>query len=155
MILLNNIDIINNTDNNIEEIKNLKDIVNFTINYMKLNNVMFNIIIVCDEEIHQINKDYRGIDRATDVISFALEDDNTFVKTDTRILGDIYISLDKAICQAEEYGHSLRREISFLTVHGILHLLGYDHMNEKEEKEMFELQEMILNEYGVRRKKES
>ena len=103
------------------------------------------------EKIQEINKTYRNIDRVTDVISFALEDDDSFVKTDFRVLGDIYICLDKAIEQAKEYGHSLKREISFLTIHGLLHLLGYDHMTEKDEKEMFGLQEMILNEYGLKR----
>ena len=91
------------------------------------------------------------MDRPTDVISFALEDDDTFISTDVRVLGDIYISIDKAKEQAESYGHSLKRELSFLTIHGILHLLGYDHMTNEEEKEMFNLQEMILNEYGIKR----
>lgn len=148
---MNNINIINNTNINIEEITELNELVNFTIKYMKLKNIMFNIIIVNDEEIHKINKEYRNIDRPTDVISFALEDDNTFIKTDTRILGDIYISIDKAKEQAKEYGHSLKREISFLAVHGILHLLGYNHIILKEEKEMFKLQELILNEFGIQR----
>ena len=98
-----------------------------------------------------MNKEYRGVDRPTDVISFALEDDDTFISTDVRVLGDIYISIDKAKEQAESYGHSLKRELSFLTIHGILHLLGYDHMTNEEEKEMFNLQEMILNEYGIKR----
>ena len=70
---------------------------------------------------------------------------------DKRILGDIYISIDKAREQATEYGHSLLRELCFLTIHGILHLLGYDHMKESEEKIMFELQERILNDYGIKR----
>lgn len=148
---MNNINIINNTNINIEEITELNELVNFTIKYMKLKNIMFNIIIVDDVEIHKINKEYRNIDRPTDVISFALEDDDTFIRTDIRILGDIYISIDKAKEQAKEYGHSLKREISFLAVHGILHLLGYNHINLKEEKEMFKLQELILNEFGIQR----
>ena len=93
----------------------------------KLDNVMFNVIIVDNPKIHEINKEYRGIDRETDVISFALEDDKTFNRTDFRILGDIYISLDKVISQSEEYGHSFKRELFFLALHGLLHLLGYDH----------------------------
>jgi probable rRNA maturation factor len=68
-----------------------------------------------------------------------------------KVLGDIYISLDKAKSQSIDYGHSYLRELSFLMVHGFLHLLGYDHMNEKDEKEMFELQEEILDEYGIKR----
>ena len=70
---------------------------------------------------------------------------------EVRVLGDIYISIDKAKEQAESYGHSLKRELSFLTIHGLLHLLGYDHMEEEDEKKMFSLQELILNEYGITR----
>lgn len=155
---MNNFEIINNTSTNISEINELNELnefVNYAIKFMNLENVMFNIVVVNDDEMHKINKEYRGIDRTTDVISFALEDDKTFIKTEIRILGDIYISLDKAKEQAMSYGHSLKREISFLTIHGILHLLGYDHMNEKEEKEMFRLQELILDEFGIQREKNS
>lgn len=152
---MNNFEIINNTSTNISEINELNEFVNYAIKFMNLENVMFNIVVVNDDEMHKINKEYRGIDRTTDVISFALEDDKTFIKTEIRILGDIYISLDKAKEQAMSYGHSLKREISFLTIHGILHLLGYDHMNEKEEKEMFRLQELILDEFGIQREKNS
>lgn len=148
---MNNYEIIDEIKSNLEEIKKLNNFVDFSLKYLKLNNVIFNIIIVDKEKIQEINKTYRNIDRVTDVISFALEDDDSFVKTDFRVLGDIYICLDKAIEQAKEYGHSLKREISFLTIHGLLHLLGYDHMTEKDEKEMFGLQEMILNEYGLKR----
>lgn len=148
---MNNYEVIDEIKSNLEEIKKLNNFVDFSLKYLKLNNVIFNIIIVDKEKIQEINKTYRNIDRVTDVISFALEDDDSFVKTDFRVLGDIYICLDKAIEQAKEYGHSLKREISFLTIHGLLHLLGYDHMTEKDEKEMFGLQEMILNEYGLKR----
>lgn len=152
---MNNIDIINNTNNKTDEIDNLNILIDFTMKYLKIENVVFNIIIVDNEEIHKLNKEYRGIDKPTDVISFALEDDEMFIKTNIRILGDIYISIDKAIEQAESYEHSLNREISFLAIHGILHLLGYDHMNDEDEKEMFRLQELILDEFGIQRKKES
>lgn len=151
MKYLNNYEIVNNIDEEIEEIKELNGLIDYSLNYLNLNNVSFNIIIVDNETIHSINKEYRGVDRPTDVISFALEDDKTFIQTDTRILGDIYISIDKAREQAESYGHSLKREISFLTIHGLLHLLGYDHMKEEEEKEMFRLQELILDGYGIKR----
>ncbi len=151
MGILNQYELINNTNEKLVEIEELKDFIDFALNYLKLEKVMFNIIIINNEEIHKINKEYRGVDRPTDVISFALEDDGTFVKTDVRILGDVYISIDKAKEQAESFGHSLKRELSFLTIHGILHLLGYDHMKEEEEKEMFGLQELILNEYGIKR----
>ena len=151
MGLLNTYEIINNIDEEIEEVKSLNGLLDYSLNYLKLENVMFNIIIVDNDTIHSINKEYRGVDRPTDVISFALEDDTSFIETEFRILGDIYISIDKAREQAESYGHSLKREISFLTVHGLLHLLCYDHMNEEEEKEMFGLQELILDGYGIKR----
>ena len=98
----------------------------------------------------EINKTYRGIDRPTDVISFALEEDENY-EVKERLLGDIYISIDKVYEQAKEYEHSVKRELFFLVTHGFLHLLGYDHMTEEEEKEMFSLQEKILDEYGVKR----
>lgn len=151
MNVLNYYEIINKVDENIEEVNELNGLLNYGLKYLKLNNVVFNIIIVDNETIHSINKEYRGVDRPTDVISFALEDDKSFVQTELRILGDIYISIDKAREQAENYGHSLKRELSFLTIHGLLHLLGYDHMEEKDEKEMFELQELILDGYGIKR----
>ena len=112
------------------------------------------VSIVDNRYIHKINKKYRHIDRPTDVISFAfLDNENNYDKIlfspGPVVLGDIYISLEKAKEQAEEYGHSLHRELSFLFVHGLLHLLGYDHMNEEDEKVMFQLQEEILSIKGV------
>ena len=148
---MNNYEIINKTDEKIVELEEVKKLVDFALEYNKINNAVFNIIIVDEKEIQEINRDYRNKDSVTDVISFALEDDNTFVKTDFRILGDIYICLKRAKDQAEEYNHSFLREISFLTIHGLPHLLGYDHMNKEDEKIMFRLQEMILNEYGIKK----
>lgn len=102
-------------------------------------------IIVDDNKIHEINRDYRQIDKSTDVISFAMEDnDQYYVAGMPRSLGDIFISIDHAKTQAKDYGHSLKREMCFLFTHGLLHLLGYDHMNEDDEKEMFDLQKQIL-----------
>ena len=135
-----------------EEIKELEDVrkvIDIAIKHLKLDNLEFNIIIVDNEYIHTLNREYRGIDRPTDVISFALEDNKDFVEVDHRVLGDIYISLDKAKSQAEEYGHSFKREICFLACHGLLHLLGYDHMKPEDEKVMFGLQEEILNEANI------
>ena len=148
---MNNYEIINNTDEKLKEIDELSNFVDFALKYLKLENVLFNIIFVDNEYIHQINKEYRGIDRSTDVISFALEDDKSFINMDFRVLGDIYISVDKAHEQAESYGHSLKREISFLTIHGLLHLLGYDHMEKEDEEKMFKLQELVLHEAGIER----
>ena len=140
-----------NIDN--EEKELLSNFIHFCIESLKLKNVLFNVIIVNNEEIHDLNKNYRNIDKPTDVITFALEDYKDNFKVNIRMLGDIYISYDKVISQALEYGHSKEREICFLAIHGILHLLGYDHMNKKDEKKMFELQKELLDKYGI--KKES
>lgn len=148
---MNNIGIFNETPEEIKELETINKLVEFAIKHEKLDNLEFNIIIVDNTKIHELNKDYRGIDRVTDVITFALEDNKDFPIENTRILGDIYISLDKARSQAIEYGHSFLRELSFLTIHGFLHLLGYDHMNKKDEEIMFSKQEDILNEYGITR----
>ena len=112
------------------------------------------VSIVDNRYIHKLNKKYRQIDRPTDVISFAfLDNENNYDKIlfspGPVVLGDIYISLDKAKEQAEEYGHSLHRELSFLFIHGLLHLLGYDHMKIEDKKVMFQLQEEILSLKGV------
>lgn len=146
---MNKIEIFNQLDKEIDELDDVKRVIDIAIKHQKLDNLEFNIIIVDNEYIHNLNRDYRGIDRPTDVITFALEDNKDFVTLDHRVLGDIYISLDKAIEQAKEYGHGLKREICFLAVHGFLHLLGYDHMKKEEEEVMFGLQEVILNEAGI------
>ena len=148
---MNSFEIINETKEQIEELKEVQKLIEFSLKFQEINNSGFNIIIVDEQKIQELNRDYRGKDSVTDVISFALEDDNTFIESDFRILGDIYICLKKAQDQAIEYGHSFLREISFLSVHGLLHLLGYDHMEESEEKIMFELQERILDEYGIKK----
>ena len=122
-----------------------------TLKYEFVEGAEASIIIVDNEKIRKINKEYRNIDKETDVISFALEDDETFINIPVRILGDIYISIDKAKLQAEEYGHSLKRELAFLTVHGMLHLLGYDHMIKEDEIVMFKKQDEILNELEITR----
>lgn len=116
------------------------------------DDVEVSCVLVEDERIHEINREYRHIDRSTDVISFAMEDNDQFyVEGMPRTLGDIFISVDHAKKQAEEYGHSLRREMCFLFTHGILHLLGYDHMTDEQEKEMFGLQDQILGALSIER----
>lgn len=116
------------------------------------DDVEVSCVLVDDERIHEINREYRHIDRSTDVISFAMEDNDQFyVEGMPRTLGDIFISVDHAEKQAEEYGHSLRREMCFLFTHGILHLLGYDHMTDEQEKEMFGLQDEILGALSIER----
>ena len=151
---MNNIEIFNETNNEIKELEKVKEVLIYATEKEKLKNIEFNVIIVDNNYIHNLNKTYRNIDRETDVITFALDDEDK-VKTegDIDILGDIYISIDKAKEQAEEYGHTFLREITFLAVHGFYHLLGYDHMNEEEEKVMFQKQEEVLNECEIKREK--
>lgn len=118
------------------------------------------ITFMTNQGIQEINRDYRDKDQATDVISFANEENMAEeVGIDLsglgmelpRDLGDIMISIERAAEQAEEYGHSYQRELGFLAVHGFLHLNGYDHMTEEDEKEMFGLQKEILDAYGLQR----
>ena len=120
-----------------------------TFKHLKLKfDPIISVSLVDIAFIHEMNRDYRGIDRPTDVISFAFldnEDREALYKSKEPVcLGDIYISVDKAKEQAKEYGHPLERELSFLFVHGLLHLLGYDHMNKEDEEVMFKLQDEIL-----------
>lgn len=119
-------------------------------------NYYLDVVLTNNEEIHKINKEYRGIDRPTDVISFAFEDEsNDLVKIknpEVIFLGEIIISIDKCKEQAVEYQHSFDRESAFLFTHGVLHLLGYDHQNEDDEKKMFSLQDEILEDTIWKRK---
>jgi len=147
-----NIEVFNETEENLEkELNELKDLLENICKDESLGDGEFNIIIVDNKKIQELNKEYRNIDKVTDVISFALEDDETYKLDNYRMLGDIYICIEKTYSQAEEYGHSFKRELSFLAVHGLLHLLGYDHMTEEEEKIMFSKQEEVLNRYGIER----
>lgn len=143
-------EIFNNTNNKIDT-EELNDYIKYVIGELKIDNAIFNIIFIDNEEIRKINKEYRNVDRETDVISFALEDNMDVVYDDFRLLGDIYISYEKALEQAGIYNHSVKREVFFLATHGILHLLGYDHMEEDDEKVMFELQNKLLDSYGITR----
>ena len=129
----------------------LEDLLEYTLEHENVENAIFSVIFVDDEEIHRINKEYRHVDRVTDVISFAFEDNEEKIYNNIRILGDIYICIPQMKRQATSYGHSEKRELSFLCVHGLLHLLGYDHMNESDEKIMFGLQELILKEKNIKR----
>ena len=103
-------------------------------------------LIICGPiTIRRINREYRNIDSVTDVISFALLDDDEDIEYDEGIeLGDIFINRNRVHSQAKEYGHSVKREFIFLFVHGLLHLFGYDHMNVEDEKKMFALQDEII-----------
>lgn len=130
-----------------------------------------NVLITDDDSIHEINREYRQIDRPTDVLSFPmaeyevagnfdfLEGDDAFDCFDPEsgefILGDIILSGDRIISQAEEYGHSIKREMSFLVAHSMFHLFGYDHMTEEEAADMERMQESVLKELGITRKEEN
>ncbi len=113
------------------------------------------VTFVDDDEIHRLNKEYRNIDRSTDVLSFPLGENGVYdtnLDTGAKMLGDIVISIPHAIDQAERYGHSLQREIGFLTVHSMLHLLGYDHVNGGiESVRMREKEEAVLTQMGLKR----
>ncbi len=130
----------------------LDSVIKRVLDHEKVKNSLVSIIFVDKEEIQKINREMRGMDNVTDVISFALEDNDVFAFEDQiRVLGDIYVCIPRMQSQALEYGHSEKRELSFLIVHGLLHLLGYDHIEAEDEKEMFSLQEEILNEEGITR----
>lgn len=150
---MDNVEIFNETNEEIKDLEILKPLLEYARKKENLEDteLEFSVIIVDNERIHQINKEYRNVDRPTDVISFALEDTEDVTFDHYRPLGDIYISIDKVKEQAEAYGHSETRELAFLTVHGFLHLLGYDHMEPEEEKIMFGRQEEILNGFGITR----
>ena len=149
---MNNIEVFIQVKEEIKELETIKKVLYSAMEKEKLENTSFNLIIVNNEYIHELNKTYRKIDKATDVITFALEDENIIIlPEEERILGDIYISIEKAKEQAKEYNHSLLRELSFLAVHGFYHLLGYDHQKKEEEKIMFEKQEEVLEAYGITR----
>ncbi len=149
---MNQIEIFTQVNEEIKELEEVRKVLYKAMEMEELHDTSFNLIIVDNDYIHELNKSYRNIDRETDVITFALEDEDTLVVgSDERILGDIYISIEKARSQALEYGHSLLRELSFLAVHGFYHLLGYDHMNKEDEEVMFSKQEKVLAECGISR----
>lgn len=111
-------------------------------------NVEVSVSFVGDEEIRDLNRDYRGVDKSTDVLSFPMDDEFIIV---SRILGDVIINTRRVMEQAEELGHSEERELSYLTVHSILHLLGYDHMEDEDKKEMREREKLAMKELSIYR----
>ena len=122
-------------------------------NYELMKPACVSVILVKKRKIHEINRDYRGIDRPTDVLSFPLGENGEYdvnPATGAFLLGDIVISAETAVRQADLYGHGLEREIAFLTVHSMLHLLGYDHVNGgMEQAVMREKEEAILTNLGL------
>jgi len=154
-----NIQFHNQTDEDINQYKQIiTRVVEEAIKQEKLTleSLECSYILVDDEQIRQINLQYRFKDAVTDVITFAMEDEESGAALVSnipmpRLLGDVFISLPRTREQAKVYGHSFERELSFLAVHGFLHLLGYDHLDKEEEKTMFSKQEVILNALGTQR----
>ncbi|KRM12087.1 rRNA maturation RNase YbeY [Paucilactobacillus suebicus] len=139
----------------------VEKVLQYAGEYLKLrDDTEMSVTFVNNDKIQELNKEYRDVDRATDVISFAIEDaDDDFpIVMDEEMadeipenIGDIFVSIDKVAEQAKFLGHSNDRELGFLVVHGFLHLNGYDHQNPEDEKEMFTLQRKILDDYGLKR----
>ena len=133
-----------------EEIKNLiEKSIAAVLKVENLDeNVEVSVSFVGDEEIRDLNRDYRGVDKSTDVLSFPMDDE--FI-IDNRILGDVIINTRRVMEQAEELGQSEERELSYLTVHSILHLLGYDHMEDEDKREMREREKLAMKELSIYR----
>ena len=144
-------DYIFNTTNEKIDTKELDRVIKFACKHLKIENPLLNIVIVDNKKIQEINREYRNKDAVTDVISFAFEEVKDVDYKDVRFLGEIYISYERCVEQAADFGHSVKREFCYLAVHGLLHLLGYDHMNEEDKKVMRALEEEILNEYDITR----
>lgn len=132
----------NNIEINKEVIELLENVIATAADLEGYSGGEVSVAFVTNDQIQKLNKKYRNKDEATDVLSFPI---------DNEILGDIIISTQRAVEQAEEYGHSLERELAFLTVHGILHLFGYDHHGAKEKKEMRQKEERVLTQLGISR----
>ena len=143
----NTFDIFNEIDYK-EDYSYLDDVINHTFEILNITNANMSVILIDDEKMHELNKEYRGVDRTTDVLSFALEDEGKF--EGFRELGDIFVSIPKMKEQAKEFNHSEKRELAFLVCHGLLHLLGYDHTKSKEEEEkQFGLQDKVLSDLNI------
>ncbi|MBQ6908361.1 MAG: rRNA maturation RNase YbeY [Clostridia bacterium] len=131
-----------------KELENtIKKVADKVFEYENVRPRDVSVLITDNEEIQRLNLQYRNIDAPTDVLSFPMFDEEGNLDNDE--LGDIVISLERALSQSEEYGHSLKREVAFLTAHSMLHLLGYDHEN--GEQEMYIKQDEILNLLGIKR----
>lgn len=155
-ITVNNVQQKTQLPQNFEE--SIQDCVRCACSLEGLEDYEVGITIMDDEGIRLLNRDYRGLDTPTDVLSFSVmersEDEPEIIEggdEELLILGDIVISAEAVERQAEEYGHSVRRELCFLVVHGVLHLLGYDHQDEDAEKAMFQKQTQILEQLNISR----
>lgn len=140
-----------NETNSDAYIKDIENILKLGLKHMNIKDSYISVVIVDKDKIYEINKTYRNVDKVTDVISFAFEDNGGITPDGLRILGEIYLCMDKAKEQAIEYGHSNKREICYLVTHGLLHLLGYDHEKEEDKKKMRIKEEEILELYDANR----
>ena len=140
-----------NETNSDAYIKDIENILKLGLKHMNIKDSYISVVIVDKDKIYEINKTYRNVDKVTDVISFAFEDNGGITPDGLRILGEIYLCMDKAKEQAIEYGHSNKREICYLVTHGLLHLLGYNHEKEEDKKEMRTKEEEILELYDANR----
>ena len=139
------INYINQYDNEKSYKKTIKKALKTAYKFLQIKEkTIINIVLVNDQEIQELNKNYRNLDKPTDVLSFENDDYSPEI-------GDVFISIDKTKEQAQSYNHSFERELAFLTIHGFLHCLGYDHLNEEDELEMFSLQDKILEQAQFRR----
>lgn len=140
-----------NETNSDAYIKDIENILKLGLKHMNIKDSYISVVIVDKDKIHEINKTYRDVDKVTDVISFAFEDNGGITPDGLRILGEIYLCMDKAKEQAIEYGHSNKREICYLVTHGLLHLLGYVHEKEEDKNKMRIKEEEILELYDANR----
>jgi probable rRNA maturation factor len=152
------IDLVDETNQlSAQQMEEIEKLLNFAAEKETVeDNSEVSVTFVSNERIHEINREYREKDAPTDVISFAMEElgegeIQMIGAEQPRVLGDIIISVPKAEEQATEYGHSFIRELGFLSVHGFLHLLGYDHMEKADEEKMFSRQKELLDDYGLTR----
>ena len=135
-----------------ELLNKINDIIIECLHYEGYDdNYEVSLSFVDNEEIHQLNRDFRGVDRATDVLSFPLLTDDFDIEIEEESLGDIVISLERALEQSIEYNHSFDREVCFLVCHSMFHLLGYDHDTEENTKEMRKKEEDVLNKLNITR----
>lgn len=146
------IDILINYEEPIDKVKNSTDLIKNAIETtLEIENKLqyvneISLTITNGYKIHQLNQKYRDIDKSTDVLSFPIDQDFSMPYV---ILGDIFINQDKLYKQAETYGHSYKRELTYLVVHSVLHLLGYDHLNEKDKEAMRKKEKLILSNIGI------
>lgn len=136
----------------------LEEIIQYGLKVYQKEDAELSIILVDNDYIQNLNREYRGLDQPTDVLSFAMVDDQPGAPALNReqmelpeLLGDIFISVERAIDQAENYGHSFEREICYLAIHGLLHLLGFDHHQPVETEEMRQAEEAILEKFEIKR----